>query len=359
MDIKNPQSGGSEVYAHEMCKRLAEKFNVYYLTSNFKNSRPNEIIDNVKILRKGNIFTLYIRAFFWLKENRSRFDTVVEIINGPPFLVPLITRSFNHYIVIYHLITFSATCERLPLIGPLEYVFSRKLLKLLYKKVPTITDSNSGRSELISIGFSKVFVAEDGIDKTESLNQDYTIPKENLVVITGPLKSTKRIEHGIMAFASIANSWKLQIIGRGPQRYLHRLMEIVESLNISHSVKFLGYVSEDEKKQIYSRSKINIVTSEKEGYGLTVLECARYGCVAVGYDVDGVRDAIVDGYTGILVQNGDITRLRSELSRLASDDDRLVRMSKACISFAIDRTWDRTFEIFKNIITDGAVYNNS
>ena len=52
MDTQNPNSGGSELYAFELAKRLSQdRFEVTYLTSSFKGSEPNEKLNGVRIIR--------------------------------------------------------------------------------------------------------------------------------------------------------------------------------------------------------------------------------------------------------------------------------------------------------------------
>jgi len=85
MDILNPNSGGSELYAFELAKRLSrDGYDATYLTSSFKGSKPNEELNGVRIIRIGSIVTLYIKSFFWLKDHREEYDVIIEVINRPP-----------------------------------------------------------------------------------------------------------------------------------------------------------------------------------------------------------------------------------------------------------------------------------
>jgi len=349
MDILNPNSGGSELYTFELVKRLSQDgYEVIYLTSSFKGSKPNEELNGVSIIRMGNIVSLYPRAFFWLKENKGEYDMIIEVINGPPFLPETSKLKAKYLVIIFHLPTFVATCKKLPLAGPFEFIISRAILRFFYRNVTIMTDGESNKSELVSLHFSNVFVNEDGLQPANVDSSE--VKKEDLAVIIGPLKPWKKIEHGILAFSSLPENWRLVIIGKGNKRYLHNLMRTINKRNLHERVKLLGYLSNAEKEKIYAISKINIVTSEKEGFSLTAIEAARYGSVCVGYNNYGIRDAIVNERTGILVKNNNIDDLKEAMLKLAKDDKLFAEMSKNCIEFSKKFTWDNTYLRFMKIL---------
>jgi len=349
MDIQNPNSGGSELYSFELAKRLYQDgYEVTYLTSFFKGSKPTEKLNGVRVIRMGNMISLYPKAFFWLKDHGNEYNVIIEVINGPPFLAKLSKSKSKHLAIIFHLPSFVSTCKKLPLLGPFEFIISRFLLKFFYRNVIIMTDGESSKSELISLHFSNVFVNEDGL---QPASVDYSeIKKEDLAVITGPLKPWKKIEHGIVAFSTLPESWRLLIIGKGDKRYLHYLMRVISKENLNERVKLLGYLPNIEKEKIYARSKINIVTSEKEGFSLTAIEAGRYGSVCVGYDNPGIRDAVLNGKTGLLVNNNDIDGLKEVILKLAKDDRLFAEMSKNCIEFSNKFTWDNTYLRFIKIL---------
>ena len=65
MDIKNPKSGGSELYSWQICKRLVNDGNkVDYMTSLSKGLTIRETIDGINITRMGNDLTIYPKIFF-------------------------------------------------------------------------------------------------------------------------------------------------------------------------------------------------------------------------------------------------------------------------------------------------------
>ena len=64
------------------------------------------------------------------------------------------------------------------------------------------------------------------------------------------------------------------------------------------------FVSENEKVEWLRRAAVTVNTSEKEGWGMTVIEGNACGAPSVSSNVHGLRDAVRDGETGLLFPCG-------------------------------------------------------
>lgn len=352
MDIKNSKSGGSELYSWEICKRLVkEGSNVDYITSISKDLPIKESMDGINITRLGGVLTIYPKIFFWTLQNYNNYDLVIEVINGPPFLLPVKVPYSKHLVIIFHLPSFITTCRKLPLVGPFEFLFSRFLLQLLYKHRKVITDGRSTESELKTLGFTQISVAEDGLDRYPS-SIDNLQNKSQIVVIMGPLKPWKRIHHGIVCFSILPFPWKLFIIGRGNKSYIKKLKRLIVELGIEKRVVIAGYVDKEKKISIISKSTFTIITSEKEGFSLPAIECQRYGCVPVMYRFPGMEDSVIPDVTSIVVRNNDINAMKEALLKISLDQKTLKTIAMNAIEFSKQFTWDQTYIKVKNIIMD-------
>lgn len=101
------------------------------------------------------------------------------------------------------------------------------------------------------------------------------------------------------------------IIGDGDDK--ERLIAITKKLNLTTSVTFTGFVSENEKVNWLNKINIAINTSAKEGWGLTVTEANACGTTTVSSNVEGLRDAVIDNETGLLYEYGNINELAQKL----------------------------------------------
>lgn len=77
--------------------------------------------------------------------------------------------------------------------------------------------------------------------------------------------------------------------------------------------------------------------SHREGLPNAVLEAAATGVPVVGWDVTGVRDAVINGLTGYLVPLGDHETMAKRVIELLQDPERRATLGAAARSFACDR----------------------
>jgi glycosyltransferase involved in cell wall biosynthesis len=79
--------------------------------------------------------------------------------------------------------------------------------------------------------------------------------------------------------------------------------------------------------------------SRFEGLGMVALEAQSAGTPVVGYDVDGLRDAVRDG--GVLVPSGDVAALRTAVADLLADPARRLEAGgQAREAMRAEQSWD-------------------
>jgi len=92
--------------------------------------------------------------------------------------------------------------------------------------------------------------------------------------------------------------------------------------------------------EIYSKSRIWVLTSRLEGFGMSVLEAMACGCVVVSTDCGGPRDVIEDGVNGYLVPVGDVDAMIDRICHLMKDGQLRSRMATAALDTAQRFTWN-------------------
>jgi glycosyltransferase involved in cell wall biosynthesis len=153
------------------------------------------------------------------------------------------------------------------------------------------------------------------------------------IVAAGRLHRVKRYDVLIRAFAEIAAArpeWRLRIYGAGDasgneQRPLRAL---VEELGLAERVLLMG--SADPMEKEWPKSSIAAVTSERESFGMTIVEAMRCGVPVVATDCPhGPAEIIHDGTDGRLVPLGDTRAFAEALLGLIDDDGLRHRMGRA------------------------------
>lgn len=151
----------------------------------------------------------------------------------------------------------------------------------------------------------------------------------------GRLVRRKGVDQTIKALAGISeplsNNLYYFIAGGGPdEAYLRSLVPS----RLVDKIIFLGEISESEKWQWLAGTDIFImparnIIGDLEGFGIVYLEAALSGRPVIAGAAGGVRDAVLDELTGLVVKPEDETSIREAIVRLAADPAERQRLGEA------------------------------
>ncbi|MDE2728601.1 MAG: glycosyltransferase, partial [Gemmatimonadota bacterium] len=130
------------------------------------------------------------------------------------------------------------------------------------------------------------------------------------------------------------------IVGTGDRR--RALEALTRSMDLDEAVRFTGFVSEEEKLRLLTRAEVAAYPSSKEGWGITVIEANACGVPVVAARVPGLRDAVVDGETGVLVPPGDREAMARALIDLLCDREKRERLAGNAVARSRLYTWENT-----------------
>ena len=144
---------------------------------------------------------------------------------------------------------------------------------------------------------------------------------------------------------------------------VERLKELVSWLNLADVISFLPPVPRAELPNWYRAADLVCVPSYSESFGLVALEAQACGTPVVATAVGGLRTAVADGISGVLVDGHDPRAWSSVLARLLQEPQRRVLLSMGAIEHASHFGWDATargtLDIYDQVITDAARVNKS
>ena len=121
-----------------------------------------------------------------------------------------------------------------------------------------------------------------------------------------------------------------------------RMKELVQWLGISDVVHFAPPVGREGLADYYRASDLVCVPSYSESFGLVALEAQACGTPVVASAVGGLRTAVADGISGVLVDGHDPRAWSSVLARLLQEPQRRVLLSMGAIEHASHFGWDAT-----------------
>jgi glycosyltransferase involved in cell wall biosynthesis len=357
-DITNPLAGGAEVHLHEVFERIAAQGHEVTLFCHAYNGAPSEEIRNgIRIIRQGNrsLFNFVVPYRYLTQFSREHYDIVIDDVNKIPFYTPLFVRAPIH-VITHHLFGKSIFLETFFPFALYVYL-SEKLIKPIYKDKHFIFGSPSTYSEYIEWGFPR--------DQLEIVN--YCVNKQiffpdpnntfnrNDIAYFGRLKRYKSVDHLLEAFIrlkEVESELTLHIIGDGDDK--PRLEGLVKEAGITDSVVFHGFIREEEKAPLLQRMNFVINTSSKEGWGLTVVEANSCGTPVIAADVQGLRDSVVNGKTGLLYEFGNIAELTAKMRMLLHDVSLRNTLRANALIWAEGFDWDvaanKTLELLTRTI---------
>ena len=172
-----------------------------------------------------------------------------------------------------------------------------------------------------------------------------------IIGYVGRIKKYKSVDHLLRAFAIVLKvlpKAKLVIIGDGDGKPAFERLSY--ELQINHAATFTGFLPLEEKVRLLNQMQIVVNTSAKEGWGLTVTEANACGVPAVASDVPGLRDAVIDGESGILYEYGNIEQLAEKILLLLRDENLHSRLTTGALEYAQSLTWDTSAKIMLDVI---------
>lgn len=144
-----------------------------------------------------------------------------------------------------------------------------------------------------------------------------------------------------------------QVGGTGDARYLQKVEQTCAAAGVAF--EHLGEIKPESLATTYAQCDIHAMTSRRlarsvEGFGITYLEAGFHGKPVVGYRSGGAAEAVLDGKTGLLVEEGDETALTSALAKLISNPELREQFGAAGRQRAMERNWDAAAKVFLNLM---------
>ncbi len=183
----------------------------------------------------------------------------------------------------------------------------------------------------------------------------------------GEVKERKGHHLALEAWARVASTREELhhfIVGKSSpdDPYRKRLERIAQEQGVQDRVHFLGNIDEDEKVDLLQRALVFLHTPVTaadggfEGFGIVYLEASASGTPCIGSLDCGAEDAIVDGVTGLLVEQK-VDAVEIALRRLLDQETGVElrrSMGEAGRALARETTWEanatRVLELYKEVL---------
>ena len=323
-DTIHPLAGGAEVVVDKLAKGLVGRgHEVVAAVGGPVGDHPYPVVD------AGGTYSQFLRMPVTFHRRLGRCDVVLESVNGIPHFArvwqgaPVVGLS-HHVHLEQWAMSFPAS---LAVVGR---TVEARLAPLVYRNRAMIAVSSSTAERLGALGYTDVTVVEMGVSPPPLGVEQSPSPR---FVVLGRLVAHKRVERAIELWEQVRphTGGELVVVGDGPLR------SQLEA-RAGEGVRFTGFVDDASKGRELSSAWLLVHPAHHEGWGMVIMEAAAAGVPTLAYDVDGVRNSVVDGVTGVLAQSDD--DFVAAWIRLATDAVERRSLGDAAVARAGGMTWD-------------------
>jgi len=249
---------------------------------------------------------------------------------------------------------------------PIKY--GKDVYKLLFQKVDLCTvntDFTGDKVKALGCAPDKIVKLPMGLDikkfsfvgrKPDSINRIKVLTVGRLVEKKGLVYSIKAVAKVLKTYPNL----QYQIVGDGVLK--RQLRALIIRLGIEDKVKLLGWMNQDEVRELYEKAHIFVLPSvtarngDQEGQGLVLQEAEAMGLPVISTLHNGIPEGVLDGQSGFLVRERDVGALASKLQYLIEHPEIWLEMGLAGRKFVekhydIEKLNDRLVEIYLKLLS--------
>lgn len=169
----------------------------------------------------------------------------------------------------------------------------------------------------------------------------------------GRIVEKKRVDITIKAFALFLADFpdaELTIAGEGDSKLMSRLKILVSSLAISSSVKFVSWVSGDEKSRLYQNTDYFVLNSEDENFAIAVAEAQSYGIPVLISKFVAFSEIVADFKSGVIVESLEIETVLAGMRII--NEANFATLSRNSLQSANSVSWNLVIEKWVSVILE-------
>lgn len=126
----------------------------------------------------------------------------------------------------------------------------------------------------------------------------------------------------------------------------------IAKYDASNRIKYQGWLTEENRREVFHNSLINVLPSYNEGLPMTILESMGYGIPNIATNIAAIPEAIDNGMNGFVIQPGNVRELKDSMKKLVTDKDLWKKFSENAYNDAKNK-----FSIQAHISTLLKIYN--
>ena len=216
---------------------------------------------------------------------------------------------------------------------------------------------------LVTGTFSKKILEENGLDSTKihvlprvsPLEFDtsfvpYPCEKIYDLIFVGRFAPVKNVETFIKSISLMIKRYpELRVVLVGGGEYQINLEQLAKSLEVEKNIDFVGY--QKDVWRWYNKSKLSIISSEREGFPYSSIESLACGVPVVSSKCGDIIDVIIDGYNGAIIEDCyDAEAFSDAILKILKDQRLLTQLSQNALDSAHQLSFEKATHVWEQII---------
>lgn len=351
-----PALGGMEKVVQVLARTQAEKgFNVSVITSGQRvvsPIRPEKF--PVVRLKSWLVANSTIMPFLFPKLLRIGRNSVVHVHITQAYTPDMVwlaslVKRFS-YIAHVHLDVPPSGWAGF-LLKPYKRIILRRVLRGARFVVVFTQDQKRYIGRKYGLDPAKVKVIPNGVEGAFYYDQPRSMHKTPRLLFVGRLGYQKNLQQLLHALDCASDEFTTTIVGDGEQG--PDLKKLAADLKLKN-VTFAGRKDGEELLKYYKQADIFVLTSEREGMPLVLLEAMAMGLPIIATNVTGSRDVIENGKNGLLVPYNNTDEFRAALLKIKTNATAYTAMSQASRMMADQYSWEKIAAKFEGLYKKAA-----
>jgi len=331
-----PTVGGSGVIATELGKLLAERgHEIHFITSSIP-FRLNRMVPNIYYHQvEVNSYSVFQYAPYDIALaskmaeviNKEKLDILHVHYAIPHAVCAVLARDMANervkIVTTLHGTDISVLGYDSSLKGAIKYGIEKSdvvtaVSESLKKQTMDLIEPDQVIETIYNFVDEREYVPNDSTE----LKDYYKIhPDEKVLIHVSNFRNVKHVPDVVKSFAYIRKEMpaKLLLVGDGPD--MNIVIQLVKQLGLENDVLFLG--KQSNLSELYAICDLKLLLSEKESFGLVLIEAMACGVPCIGTDIGGIPEVIEHNKNGYIVPLHDIEHVACYALKLLKNEELL------------------------------------
>lgn len=224
------------------------------------------------------------------------------------------------------------------LLQPYKEIVLKRVLQAAAQVVVFTDDQKKVFHEKYNVPNDRIKVTPNGVEDKFYYNRKRSMHKKPRLLFVGRLDDQKKVHQLLHALDGISDQFETTLVGNGELEL--ELKNLAKELKLEN-VTFAGRKDGEDLLDYYREADIFVLSSEREGMPLVLLEAMAMGLPIVATNVTGSRDVVKNQENGLLVPYNDTDAFRKALLQIVSDEKSYQQMSQTSRWMADQYSWEK------------------